>query len=200
MAHPQLTLTYFDVTGRAELTRLVLRYGGISFVDNRITQVQFEELKPTLPLGQVPVLEVDGETFAQSIAFARYAAKLAGLYPSDPVEALRVDMLVDTLSEIIEPIVNICFYEKDETLKAQKTKRLHEETLPNTLQALENMVQGAFFIGDSSTLADILLLDVVENRITLVPPPFGIEEYPKLEAIVAKVKAHPGVAAYLARQ
>lgn len=42
------------------------------------------ELKPTLPLGQLPVLQVDGTIYAQSMAIARYAAKLAGLYQRTP--------------------------------------------------------------------------------------------------------------------
>lgn len=40
--------------------------------------------------GQVPVLEVDGEQIAQSIAITTYAGKLANLYPWDPLQAAKV--------------------------------------------------------------------------------------------------------------
>jgi glutathione S-transferase len=37
------------------------------------------------------VLEVDGKVFAQSVALSRYACKVGGLYPTDPVAALEAD-------------------------------------------------------------------------------------------------------------
>ncbi len=43
---------------------------------------------------QVPVLEVDGKMLAQSGAIERYAAKLAGLYPSDEWELAKVEEVV----------------------------------------------------------------------------------------------------------
>lgn len=35
----------------------------------------------------------------QSNAIMRYVGKLGGLYPSDPVEALEVDLVIDTVEE-----------------------------------------------------------------------------------------------------
>merc|ERR1711862_586541 len=81
----KLKLTYFDVKGRAEITRLALSYGDIPFEDERISHEEFASKKPSLPLGQLPVIEVDGKTYPQSMALARYAARLSDLYPSDPL-------------------------------------------------------------------------------------------------------------------
>eukprot|EP00955_Chlamydomonas_euryale_P063929 358814-Chlamydomonas_euryale.AAC.9 len=39
-------------------------------------------------------MEVDGKVLAQSGAMERYVAKLAGVYPSDPWEAAKVDEAV----------------------------------------------------------------------------------------------------------
>ena len=53
----------------------------------------------------MPVLELEDEAtgakkiVAQSNAILRYVGKLGGLYPSDPVEALEVDMVIDTIEE-----------------------------------------------------------------------------------------------------
>ena len=57
----QLKLTYFDFHGgRGEPTRLALHIGGIAFEDHRFPGATFPEVRKTAPLGQVPVLEVDG--------------------------------------------------------------------------------------------------------------------------------------------
>jgi len=44
---PKVVLTYFDVRARAELTRLILKAGGVDFEDKRITGEQWGSLKPS---------------------------------------------------------------------------------------------------------------------------------------------------------
>ena len=54
-----------------------------------------------LPFGQVPVLNVDGVTLAQTGAIARFCGKLRGLYPTDdPIAAARIDQLIDAATDI----------------------------------------------------------------------------------------------------
>lgn len=199
MSQPTLKLTYFNATGRAELPRLIFNYASIPFEDVRIDGPQFGALKPTLPLGQVPTLEVDGVVYSQSMAISRYAAKLAGLYPQSPVDALRADMISDTFDELGGPLVDICFHEKDEAVKAEKTKVYVEETLPKAFKALETMVQGKFFLGELPTFADLQLFDVVINKLKVLFPTFNADAYPKLSAVVANVQALPSIAAYLSK-
>lgn len=73
----QPRLVYFDFPGRAFPARVCLRAAGKAFVDERIKFEDWPALKPALPLGQVPVLEVDGKCYCQSIPISCYAAKLA---------------------------------------------------------------------------------------------------------------------------
>ncbi|KAG2833399.1 hypothetical protein PC129_g4449 [Phytophthora cactorum] len=128
MAQPQLKLSYFDLKLHAELSRMIFNYGGIAFTDHRIARTDFVKLKPTLPFGQVPVLELDGTIYAQSMAIARYAAKIVGPYPNDALEALK------------------------------KKKVFTEEMLPKFLASLEKMVAGKFIQGDELSYADIQFL------------------------------------------
>lgn len=53
-----------------------------------------------MPFGQVPVLEVDGKTAHQSVAIARYAAKLVKLNGKDDWEDLVIDSVVDTINDL----------------------------------------------------------------------------------------------------
>lgn len=73
-----------------------------AYEDKRISFPEFGALKASgvFPFGSVPVLDIDGERFAQSCAILRYVGKLAGLYPEDPVAALRVDMALDSIEEL----------------------------------------------------------------------------------------------------
>ncbi len=43
----KIRLTYFDTTGRGELTRILLAYGGIDYEDKRIKGEQWKDLKPS---------------------------------------------------------------------------------------------------------------------------------------------------------
>lgn len=200
MSAPQLKVTYFDGTGRAELTRLLLTFGGVEFVDERITNADFPALKPTLPLGQLPTITVNGTIYSQSMAMARYAAKLAGLYPSNPEHALRVDMISETLVDLMNAFIATVFGEKDEAVKAEKIKTLLSESMPKALGVLESMVQGKFFLGDdSASYADVQLFDLVVNGIKPRFPDLSTAAYPKLEAVMENVKANSNVVAYHAK-
>lgn len=200
MSAPQLKVTYFNGTGRAELTRLLLTFGGVEFVDERIEGADFPALKPTLPLGQLPTITVNGTVYSQSMAMMRYAAKLAGLYPSNPEHALRVDMISETLVDLTNAFIAIAFGEKDEAIKAEKTKTLLSENLPKALNVLESMVQGKFFLGDdSASYADVQLFDLVVNGLKSRFPDFSITAYPKLETVMENVKANANIVAYHAK-
>ncbi|CAI5704411.1 hypothetical protein KXD40_001379 [Peronospora effusa] len=193
-----LKLTYFAGPGRAELSRLILSVGNVSFEDERLDRDAFLAIKPTLPLGQVPVLEVGGTTYSQSMAIARYAAKLSGLYPQDPLECLRVDMVSESLIDIKTLISDITYRTLDETAKAEKIEKLLKESVPKTFNLLEGFVQDFFFLGETMTYADLQLFDVVKNGLSNYAA-FSLEMFPKLTALVAKVETNANVAAYLAK-
>lgn len=52
-----------------------------------------------MPMGQMPVLEVDGKRVHQSLAMCRYIAKQIGVAGKDAFEDLQIDALVDTINE-----------------------------------------------------------------------------------------------------
>lgn len=52
-----------------------------------------------MPMGQMPVLEVDGFRVHQSISMARYLAKRVGLAGANDWENLLIDTAVDTVND-----------------------------------------------------------------------------------------------------
>lgn len=51
-------LQYFDTKGRSEFIRWIFAYAGKQFVDNRVKAADWDQLKPTEPFLQLPILNV----------------------------------------------------------------------------------------------------------------------------------------------
>eukprot|EP00644_Phytophthora_capsici_P002712 jgi/Phyca11/105816/e_gw1.11.268.1 len=197
---PQLKLTYWEKPARATLARLIFHFGNVPFEDEHIGEgsAEFFALKPMLPFGQVPVLEVDGVVYAQSIAIARYAARMTGLYPTDTTDALFVDMITDTFIELNGPLYGACFC-LDAATKHEKIDVFLATSLPKYFAMLEKTVRGKFFLGEQLSLADFLLFDASVYLIRPNMPAFDLSTYPKLNAIVSEVMALPTLKKYLSK-
>uniref|UniRef100_K3W6R3 Glutathione S-transferase n=1 Tax=Globisporangium ultimum (strain ATCC 200006 / CBS 805.95 / DAOM BR144) TaxID=431595 RepID=K3W6R3_GLOUD len=159
---PKLKLTYFPRPGRGEPIRLALHIAGIPFEDERITPEELAVRKPSLPFNQLPVLEVDGDVIAQSLAILRYVGTLSGLYPTnDPVLAFKIDelfCLIDDLHNVWGP----SFREKDAEKQLALRKVLAEETIPKFLGHLNKRVgeaasEGSYATGATLTVADLAI-------------------------------------------
>lgn len=51
-------------------------------------------------MGQMPVLDVDGQRVHQSVSVARYLAKRVGLAGDNDWESLLIDTVVDTVNDL----------------------------------------------------------------------------------------------------
>ena len=103
MSSNKIVLTYLPTGGRAEAIRLTFAVGGVPFTDSRVSLEQFlanQTDHSRFPTEQLPVLEVNGRKYTQAMAILRFAGKLGGLYPFDPMEALAVDEALDHVYEI----------------------------------------------------------------------------------------------------
>ena len=63
-------------------------------------------LKPSLPFGQLPVLEVDGVTIGQSMAIARYLANEYGIAGTSNMVKAQVDEVVDVINDVQNAMVS----------------------------------------------------------------------------------------------
>ena len=199
----QLRLTYFDAPGRAEPVRIALFVAGLSFEDRRLKFPEFMELKQSgaLPLGSLPVLEVDGRTFPQTPAMLRFAAHKgsAKLYPSDPLAALAVDSVIDTFNDTISHQLTPSLFERDMEKKLEMRRALLAGPLTLALRYTESLIEGPFLTGSELTIADILLGVTVQQYRSGTLDGIGPEvlaSYPKLAALGDAFNAHPSVVAY----
>jgi glutathione S-transferase len=195
-----LKLTYFDFPARAYPIRTAFRLGGIDFVDEKITFPQLAESKgaagysAAYPLGSVPVLTLpDGRVITQSAAIARYAGKLSNIYPSDPLEALFVDEIVDTVADIISSIPQTSDQEAKKTLReayANGKLKIFFGFLSSKLASSS----GPYVRGDKLTLADIYVYSIVKGfrggNIDFIPTTYDTA-WPNLEEFVQTMQSNP---------
>ncbi|TMW63432.1 hypothetical protein Poli38472_002373 [Pythium oligandrum] len=200
MTPPALKFSYFSFSGRGEITRLALVYGGIPFEDDRVDFVTFGELKQTCPLGQLPLLEVDDKTFPQSMAIARYAGRLAGIYPTDPLAALKVDVVLETMMELLVEVVQFVHHNMEAAEKEKKRSELTKARLPQIYSSIEKHVEGEYLLGNVISLGDLHLFDITSNMVQPNFPDFDLASFPKVQGIINAVASTPSIAKYMAER
>jgi len=193
-------LTYFDMTGRAEQIRFLLSYLNVDFEDIRFDCDQWPSIKPNMPFGQVPVLEIDGKQVSQSIAISRYLANKAGLAGRDEWESLLIDVAVDNIYEMRQEIVKY-FHEKNEEIKTKMYGTLANETIPFYSDRFEKIVSenGGYFVNGKLSWPDLYfvsILDQVKSRAKIDL----VEGRTHLTVLKEKVLAVPQIKAWMAKR
>jgi glutathione S-transferase len=201
-ATPKLKLTYFAGRGRAEITRWIFAEAGIEFEDNRIEGKDWGKLKDSTPYGQLPLLEVDGVTLAQSSAIERYAARISGLAGKNDIENAKADSIVEALHDAVKNFMTAAFTkDKDEQAKLFTAYWSGDWVkwggiLEKVLKA--NNEGKGWFVGENPTFADLHFGVIAENLTGANKDAF--KDFPLLGALAERVVKRDNIAAWIKKR
>jgi maleylacetoacetate isomerase len=183
-------------------TRIALNLKGVSYRTVGVHLLKDEHTQPAHlarhPSGRVPILEIDGRRIGQSMAMIDYLDETRPdppLLPRDPTARAHVRDLKDQIVADIHPLNNTSTLAR---LRAQfgaddaAIASWYEHWIVRGFNVLEQMLPstGNFCIGDSATLADIVLVPQVTNARRY--PQIDLNQFPKIlriDAALRQIKA-----------
>jgi len=198
--NPVFTLFYFNVKALAEPIRFLFAYGNQEYEDVRVARDEWPALKPTMPMGQMPVLEVDGRRVHQSVSMARFVAKRVGLAGNNDWENLIIDTAVDTVNDFRLKIA-VVSYEPDDEVKQKKQITLNTEVIPFYLEKLDNLAKennGHLALG-RLTWADVYFAGVLDYLNYMAKTDL-VENHPNLKKVVETVYALEPIKAWIEKR
>ena len=190
-------LFYFDATGRAEITRLILTVSKQEFEDIRFT---FEEwtnkYKSESPLGMAPFYEEKGVKLGGSLAIARYVAEANGLGGASAIENAQLDSYADALSDIGSKLHPFMFGPED---KREDAKKEFLANTPPKFCCIEKHIKGEdTFLPGKLSWADLYL-----SQLCLETTKFNLgdvfKDCPKILKVRARVDSIPEIKAFRAK-
>jgi glutathione S-transferase len=166
----------------------------------RYEESEWPTYKAEMPLGQIPVLEINGFKLPQSISIARYLAKQFHLDGKNNLEQAKADAVADTLTDLVNKFSPVLWEEDDDTKKKEGIDKFIAEELPKHVKNLETLGRsyndgGHFFVGNSLTWVDLYVYDMAQNLLEIDDKLF--DRYPWLKANREEVEKQPRIATYL---
>lgn len=183
--------------------RIALNLKGLSWTSHQIDLVTGEQggddHLARNPLGLVPVLEVDGEAIAQSLAIIDYLDARwpePRLLPADPMARAHVLGRAMTIISEIHPLQNLRvqnFLRDDLGIDAEGVGRWLHRWLGDGLAALEAVApEHGLFGGSQPTLIDVCLVPQMYSARRFALP---LDAFPQLVRIDEALRAIPAIAA-----
>ena len=199
-----MKLTYFNVRGLAETSRILLAIGNEEYEDfrypleiidmaaHKMNKPEFEndkkEGKLLNSLNKVPFLTLeDGTIIPQSKTIERFLANRFYLMGSTDVDAARIDAICECVrdfKELYQPVRKLEGEEKEKGLEEWFTKTLVEK-----LELLEhNLDNDEYSVGYHLSLSDVVLFGFItqffDNKEAAMK---ATETTPKIRGIVENV-------------
>ncbi|KAI4899197.1 hypothetical protein NFI96_023590, partial [Prochilodus magdalenae] len=150
------------------------------------------DLQKTLVFGQLPKFQDGDLVLFQSNAILRHLGRKHGAYGKDTKEAALIDMFADGVQDLRVAYIKL-IYQEYET-----GKEAYIKNLPNHLCKFEAVLaknKSGFLVGDSISIADYSLFDVLLNHVVLSPT--SLDSFPALRKFVDTLSARPRIKAYM---
>ena len=161
-----------------------------------------DEHRALNPMREVPVLLVDGEPLAQSVAILEFLEEThpePALLPQDPIARARARQLTEVINSGIQPIQNLRVMQRLGGIdsKSPGSRPGHAAGSTKAFKRSKPVQEhaGQYCVGDAVSFADLCLVPQIYNarRFSVDLDPFptimGIEE--RLAALPAFKAAHP---------
>lgn len=196
----------YHAPGTVALAPLIaLEEAGMAYEPLRLSFADGDQLKPAYlavnPKGRVPALVTDNGVLTETPAILRYIAALhpeAGLLPSDPRAAARVDEVCAYLSSTVH--VSHAHRVRgarwsDDPAVIEGLKRKVTANMTAHFSYLSGQIRGPWLLGEAYSLADAYLFTVARWL-----PSDGVDMagLPAITAHMARVEARPAVQRALA--
>jgi maleylacetoacetate isomerase len=150
------------------------------------------------PQGRVPVLDIDGHRFTQSLAILDYLdqSRGLGLLPADLAARTKVQALAQSIAVDLHPVCNLSvMLHATGGQEPARTDWMRHFITPG-LQAFETLLSGLtqspYCAGDTPGLADICLISQLYNADRWVA---DYSDCPRILAVKAACAEHPAFAA-----
>eukprot|EP00737_Agarophyton_chilense_P005505 gb/GEZJ01008481.1/.p1 GENE.gb/GEZJ01008481.1/~~gb/GEZJ01008481.1/.p1 ORF type:complete len:208 (-),score=27.89 gb/GEZJ01008481.1/:63-650(-) len=189
---PSEQLEYFNLGARGQYIRLAYLIGGLDFDDKRYEFSEWPTRKESTPLGQLPVLTIDGTEFTQSVGMLRYVGGKSGIYPAPGTkDQLIVEDILETMNEIWS-----------KTPKESERREYLDNQVAKAFAHVEKISKAdtAFCTGDDITVADLFIYGYIHffgsgfwDSITAD----DFAKYTFIQKICTSVKNHPKLKEYI---
>ena len=196
------TTTLFDYwrSSASYRLRIALNLAGIAYESVSVNLLTGEHKSPEHlarhPQGLVPVLEIDGRQFTQSLAILEYldTTREQHWIPDDPAQAATVRALAHTLAVDVHPVCNLnvvahvaSLVDNAEGAREAWMKHFIRPGLLAFEQQLKAFKQSPFATGDKPGLADICLIPQLYNAIRWEA---DYQDCPRILAIQSACESH----------
>ncbi|XP_011662551.2 glutathione S-transferase 1 [Strongylocentrotus purpuratus] len=204
---PNYKLTYFDARSRGEPSRMLFHLVGQKYEDIRydFEGEEWPKIKgdrKRFPLGQLPVLDVDGKLLTQSRAIYRYIARQfpGDYYGKNNVESSRIDEILGIVADI-EIAITPAFESTDAAKREAEHVKCRDGTMKPSWDFISESLkkgEGKYFIGNRLTLADVVIFNIIDFFLdSSVGLKTYFEPYPTLVKFYESIKNDSPLTQYL---
>ena len=184
----------------AEAPQMLMSYAGLQYeylMSWKYFDDEWENVKPTIPFKQLPILVVDDEQqIAQSTSIMRFLQKLADIEPQDPIDAAKADVILESAQELFRPLNPTVNFALGEDFESKRESMLPD--LSSRFADLERaLLDGGkkFFMGDDPIACDFTAFHHLDLSRQLDPNFLG--QFSRLNEFVSDIERIESISNYL---